>query len=1002
MELPFEKGEGVYRHLLESQQRVWWHDGARWTVGRVFEPLDNGLQYRVDFPNQISRIIPANELQVRWAKAIRDPTGLLAVGTVETRFFHKRRSAFIFDLSCQQAACEGFGGILSSAVEFHPHQLGAARKILRDPIRRYLLADEVGLGKSIEAGMVIRQLLLDQPGEILILVPGSLVAQWKDEMATKFMLGDFRSRVSVHPHEDIMDLPTVPRLAVVVDEAHRLTSTTTQTEGDFHYERLRSISHAATALLLLSATPVRSNEDTFLRLLHLLDSDNYPLSDVESFRRRVRVRDEIGEAIGGLDEELPTQYLLSPLKELSVLLPGDSALEGMLREVRGLIEEQRSDEEIRSSVRGVLAHVSESHRIHRRMIRTRRTDKLRQSFPVRGRERTDDWLVTDNDPRRRLVMQALDDFLGAIAEIQAVDQPAALRVVLGRALAPVCALRDLVLALREDPMHDLTGPEMEAIRPLIGTVPALALAHALEQTIAVPVEQDRFTAMSEWIQLRLIGRKIVVACSFTNTATRAAEYLAATFGGHRVVSFLTDSTPSEREASLQRFAESRACSILVLDGAGDEGLNLQFVDEVLHLDLPTVTNRLEQRLGRFDRWVPFGRGRARPVRSFTFRESDSEVDAQLGAWRIALADGLTIFDHSTATLQYELDGIERRFHRDAVEEGLANAGDRLASSRESLDRLRKRIQGQDLLDSLNDRSEEEAFAEHLIRVDSAPGGARPIVDYAVETLRFAKYDVGDGLRFSVKKDHPPLLTSSELEVLHLRDLAKPYALSRTGMKPGQRVLRWGEPFVDRLGRFAETDDRGRAFAIEVPWNGPNPFADPLYFIMFEFILKADTDWIHDRHSDDTPFAESVRSRVLRLLAPRYERVWWAPEKGECPEQLRSRLDSASGDNLGSRPERFQELTAGLDWQHIVEVTESRARQRVLEREDVTRSIATARQRLASERLQEEARANARRAAGFDYSFDVRIFEAVERAISAVVIEVDSCGAVIVTQQQAVQ
>ena len=86
------------------------------------------------------------------------PLGLLKAGTVETRFFHTRRTAFLRSVSGQRNACLGLGGVLSSAVEIHDHQVGAARRVLADPIPRYLLADEVGLGKTIEAGMVLRQL----------------------------------------------------------------------------------------------------------------------------------------------------------------------------------------------------------------------------------------------------------------------------------------------------------------------------------------------------------------------------------------------------------------------------------------------------------------------------------------------------------------------------------------------------------------------------------------------------------------------------------------------------------------------------------------------------------------------------------------------------------------------------------------------------------------------------------------------------------------------------
>jgi ATP-dependent helicase HepA len=67
----------------------------------------------------------------------------------------------------------GMSGVLSSAIDFESHQLEVVSRILQDPVQRYMLADEVGLGKTIEAGMLIRQCILDLGSEaqVLIIVP---------------------------------------------------------------------------------------------------------------------------------------------------------------------------------------------------------------------------------------------------------------------------------------------------------------------------------------------------------------------------------------------------------------------------------------------------------------------------------------------------------------------------------------------------------------------------------------------------------------------------------------------------------------------------------------------------------------------------------------------------------------------------------------------------------------------------------------------------------------
>ena len=151
---------------LSAQQRVWWFDEERWIVGRIDSAYDaQGDAYYVHLPNKSTKVVRASELRVRWSVPLADPLGLLKAGTVDTRFYHLCRTPFLRNVLWQRSASLGLGGILSAAVEIHDHQVGAARRVLADPIPRYLLADEVGLGKTIEAGMVLRQLLLDTGGD---------------------------------------------------------------------------------------------------------------------------------------------------------------------------------------------------------------------------------------------------------------------------------------------------------------------------------------------------------------------------------------------------------------------------------------------------------------------------------------------------------------------------------------------------------------------------------------------------------------------------------------------------------------------------------------------------------------------------------------------------------------------------------------------------------------------------------------------------------------------
>ena len=406
------EGSGVERTVLEPQQRAWWHTGERWMVGRVGSLASTEPEaYYVDFPNGRTESVLAPELRVRWAAPLSDPVALLACRAVETRFFHSRRSAFLRTAMAQRAGCEGIGGILSSAVELHQHQVGAARRVLLDPVPRYLLADEVGLGKTIEAGMVLRQLLADGADEALVLVPAPLAAQWKDELLSKFRINQYPGRVTVLSHDSLGQVVPRARSVLVVDEAHRLVDLARDSTD---YEHLCALALAADALLLLSATPVHSNEDAFLRLLHLLDPANYRLEDLEAFRRKVSIRDDLAVSLSSLDDETPVAFLHEPAAQLHRLLPMDAALSQLLHALDAAIA---TDDTVRARTRArqIRLHISETYRIHRRVVRNRRTGSVARSFPVRGRAKADPWLLFDPDPRRKALLYEVESLRTALS-----------------------------------------------------------------------------------------------------------------------------------------------------------------------------------------------------------------------------------------------------------------------------------------------------------------------------------------------------------------------------------------------------------------------------------------------------------------------------------------------------------------------------------------------------------------------------------------------------------
>jgi hypothetical protein len=133
---------------------------------------------------RVSRYQAAQDVFVRSARHIDDPTSFLAAKINETPRFADDRSKFVRCVVNQRAASMGMSALTSSAVELEAHQIEVVRRVLQDPIQRYLLADEVGLGKTIEASVLIRQCIIDGGGgvqSILVVVPDALVAQWRSD-----------------------------------------------------------------------------------------------------------------------------------------------------------------------------------------------------------------------------------------------------------------------------------------------------------------------------------------------------------------------------------------------------------------------------------------------------------------------------------------------------------------------------------------------------------------------------------------------------------------------------------------------------------------------------------------------------------------------------------------------------------------------------------------------------------------------------------------------------
>jgi ATP-dependent helicase HepA len=267
---------------------------------------------------------------------------------------------------------DGLGSFLGGRIDLFPHQLHVAEAATRARPVRWLLADEVGLGKTVEACLILNHLVqTGRADSALVVAPRSLVVQWLGELYRKFhqvfVLVDKERREDVRREngpgfnpfdvhhravvalEDLVDDPSLARLAqaarpdlLVVDEAHRLRRRR-GTEGSPAYRAVAPMCADSANVLLLSATPLEADAHGFFRLLELLHPDRY--TSWEKFQADLEngvplhpcTSSTSRQDIGGLPPRRPVPVDLAPsapreAKELAALsMPATNAYERGVR-----------------------------------------------------------------------------------------------------------------------------------------------------------------------------------------------------------------------------------------------------------------------------------------------------------------------------------------------------------------------------------------------------------------------------------------------------------------------------------------------------------------------------------------------------------------------------------------------------------------------------------------------------------------------------------------------
>ncbi|MEU8132134.1 protein DpdE [Streptodolium elevatio] len=902
----------VHRVLLEREERVWWRSRhGDWNAGRVVFPGER--EYGVRFPNtELDFPVPEDDLYVRWDRPVRDPVASLAVRGGSTAPFRDARLPMLHSLVHQRGACAGMSTFLSSSVEIYPHQVEAALTVLSDPVQRYLLTDEVGLGKTIQAGYVIRQVLLDDPASrVVVVCPPVLRRQWQRELQEKFHIGDFvAQRVVISSYDDSREWQAYEDYAlVVVDEAHALVRSAPDASP---YRELCALAHSAERLLLLSATPITSNYLTNLGLLHLLDPELYRWDQQEEFERRYAMRSALADSVQSLDPDL-NYVIRDSLEDIAKLLPeSDSRFHQLAQDVLALLDDEdelvdpAQHSEFSYRIAQVRAHLGETYRIHRRVIRHRREGVLRESvdpdglglaYAVRGRTRPTliPTLPGAGEAGSELVLRWWSHVRSHLDDTGDADN-GAYGMVLALLTARATALPgDVVDVLRWRALADHDAAQRAGLSEHDLALLANAPVVAGERTLLSGWEFEDLPSAKRDVRalvnvllphLRRL-KKSVIFCGPGQLAAQLAEHLHSRFSHLTVAEHTERHGPERATDALTRWSCAEGQAVLVADHSAEDGLNLQMADGVFHLRLPWSANQLEQRLGRVDRY-PGAEGACPNSPAAQFRLADENgADASFAeAWATLLTEGYQVFDGSTSTLQ---DAIAQSLglvwaHAFAVgPEALLAQREEL---RRRLDDERHEIAKMDLLESIHDAGQGlRSVPTSLLhaetewrQIESALVGYTAEDTGGVRLPHVTRSVAGaSAVQFNVRSAQP-LLAPRHWRRVQARITEDALALglfnrSTALRRPGTRLFRLGNPLVDLLGEAVLNDELGQSAVFRRLDRAMPRGEEPQPYYGFDFLVEADVSsaLAHVEGSPDA--ARTLRRQADRILAPFVRRVW---------------------------------------------------------------------------------------------------------------------------------
>lgn len=565
----------------------------------------------------------------------------------------------------------GFKELVGCRTFLMAHQISTIVRAFESRPIRYMFADEVGLGKTIEACSIVKILNTEKKDlRVLYIVPGALAQQWENELRYKFeitatqnlAIAAYSSHVilSLEELDEFCDAITLNWDVIIVDETHRLLGM-----GD-KYALILQLSKRTENALFLSATPIQNRKEEYLQLLSLLQPDQYCKMSISDFSSILSKQKKIQRRVNGMISHM-NQYeeykedSVEKLRELADDL-GDPNLSKFISGI-----DLEDDNQGRAVMEQSLSYISENYRIERNIVRNRR-EYVSETLGKRKLE-TLFYSMKNADENycERNVYFALLEYVADAIQEDSLDMQDIFKLLQGMFSSP-WALKHV--------LDDIEADDIELKKLL-----KLWISQAEDELAQIDYLMDenpddikgRLLKTADFIEQEVpIGNdnngKVVVFSEFPETLWKFGEILERR--DIPCVFFMSNMLKDELEDSIYEFQNYEEVRVILCDATGGEGRNFQNADWIIHLDLPWTANAIEQRIGRLDR---LGRDVDHlEVNSLVLVAEDTIEEQLFKIWN----EGLSLFESSLSGLEIITGELNERIEealQDDVYTGLENA-----------------------------------------------------------------------------------------------------------------------------------------------------------------------------------------------------------------------------------------------------------------------------------------------------------------------------------------